>query len=202
MPTAAIARWAIERLNLRGSDAVVGAAAARMILMRRLLVTVVLASLACVATAQPAPGAQRVPTVTRLVKLFSELEIALNDRIAAKDAAAIARTLDAGFEARNADTPGTPIPRDEWMRLAVVDPARSARIDQMAVHDFGTVAVVSFRQVDEAAQASASHRERFIVDCWMRAGERWMLAVRYVGVGTTSPATQRKRARSRTIEKR
>jgi len=165
-----------------------------MILTRTLASTLVLASFASVAIAQPVTSTQRVPTVTRLVKLFSELEIALNERIAAKDAAAIGQTLDAGFEARNANNPATPLPRAEWIAATIADAGTNPRVEQMAVHDFGTVAVVSFRQVDAPAQASASHRERFIVDCWTRAGERWLLTVRYVAPGSTAAAPPVKRA--------
>ena len=52
----------------------------------------------------------------------------------------------------------------------------SPRIEQMAVHDLGDVAIVSFR----ASPATASSgRARFIVECWKRAADGWKLAVRY-----------------------
>ena len=89
--------------------------------------------------------------------------------------------LDSDFEARLSATPGTPVPRKDWIRAAIATPTQRARIDQMAVHDFGTVAVVSFRQVDASATSSNSQRARLIVDCWVRAGERYLLAVRYLG---------------------
>ncbi len=76
--------------------------------------------------------------------------------------------------------PGVPIPRDEWILQARAAPSRPPRIDQMAVHDFGDVAVVSFREFAAQASRRAPARGRFVVDCWKRAGDGWKLAVRYV----------------------
>src|SRR5689334_4656165 len=104
--------------------------------------------------AQPSASSARVPTVTRLVKQFSELETRLATSVAARDQRAIAEMLDGNFEARSSSAPGVPVPRDDWIRAAIDAGRELPRIEQMAVHDFGTVAVVSFRQVDVAAKSS------------------------------------------------
>ncbi|HSD00417.1 MAG TPA: nuclear transport factor 2 family protein [Casimicrobiaceae bacterium] len=128
--------------------------------------------LAVPTSAQPS----RIPTVTRLVKVFTELEVALDAHARSGDAAALDEALDPSFEMRTGARPGAPVPRDEWVRQMRASPRSSLRIEQMAVHDLGDVAIVSFR----ASPATASSgRARFIVDCWKRAGDGWRLAVRY-----------------------
>src|SRR5436305_1149709 len=116
------------------------------------------------ALAQTSANSARVPTVTRLVKQFSELESRLDASIAARDERAVTEILDADFEARLSPTPGTPVPRADWIRTAIAARRQPARIEQMAVHDFGTVAVVSFRQVDASAKSSNSESTGLIVD--------------------------------------
>jgi hypothetical protein len=134
--------------------------------------------------AQPTPQAGRIPTVTRLVKIFSELEAALQTQARSADPAALDQSLDASFEMRDGTSPGTPIPRDEWIRQARAASAGNRVIDQMAVHDLGTYAIVSFREVDPGAKSAG---QRFIVDCWKRDGDSWKLAIRYAGeVGASS----------------
>ena len=134
-------------------------------------------------------AATRIPTVTRLVKQFYELETTLDAKLMARDVAALDLLLDANFEVRRAALPGVPIPRDEWLRSAV-GVASPPQVDQLAVHDFGVAAVVSFRQVDAARKrAPRSTKERMIVDCWTRSGDRWLLTVRYEGADRpASPA--------------
>jgi len=149
---------------------------------------VTLAALVTVpALAQPVQQSTGIPTVTRLVKMFTELERGLDGKARAKDLAALDAMLDPSFEMRIGSTPGTPVPRDAWMRQARAASHESPRIEQMAVHDFTAVAVVSF--VERGANANG----RFIVDCWKRDGDGWKLAVRYVSDasahGVESPRT-------------
>jgi hypothetical protein len=149
--------------------------------MRLRLVLVAFA--ACVvapALAQPAPAPApgRIPTVTRLVKLFTGLEMDLVARTHAKDLSALDALLDPSFELRAGDAPGMPVPRDAWIRDARAASSREPpRIEQMAVHDLGNVALVSFREV--IAGARKSKVNRFIVDCWKRDGNEWKLLIRY-----------------------
>jgi hypothetical protein len=167
---------------------------------RRSKAVVLAVAAACIALpayAQPTPQSKRIPTVTRLVKIFSQLEGELYTKAA--DSAALERMLDPAFEMRDGAAPGEPIPRDEWIRRS-----RSAgwtpRIDQMAVHDFGDVAIVSFRQVE----TGRTRHERFIVDCWKRTGDGWQLAVRYASAGDqgANAPGEKKRTPAGTIDKR
>jgi len=144
----------------------------------RLPVLAIALCIALPAFAQPAPPMMRVPTVTRLVKVFSELEAGLVAQAHSPDPAALDQSLDPSFEMRIGAAPGMPIPRDEWIRQAREAPTGSPRTEQMAVHDFGDVALVSFRELQPDATDAASGR--FIVDCWKRAGNGWKLAVRYI----------------------
>ena len=129
------------------------------------------------AGAQPSGTPARIPTVTRLVKQFFELETTLNEKLAANETAALDTLIDADFEARSAVNPGAPIARADWLRMASGQ-ADKPRIDQMAVHDFGNIAIVSFTQ-KMRAKAATQDSSRTIVDCWKRTGERWSLVVRY-----------------------
>jgi ketosteroid isomerase-like protein len=124
------------------------------------------------------PGPSHVPTVTRLVKVFADLEAQLVTNAHGKDASALDAMLDPSFEMRVGDSPGTPVPRADWMRMARVAPNVQPQIREIAVHDFGDVALVSFRQVTATGvgKPTSSH---FIVDCWKRDGDGWKLAVRY-----------------------
>ena len=135
--------------------------------------------------AQPSPHSAAVPTVTRLVRMFSELERGLADKIRRKDASAVDALLDPSFEMRIGSAPGVPVPRDAWIRDARKS-AAAPRIEQMAVHDFGDVAVVSFREVSAASGARRRGHDRFVVDCWRRDGETWKLVVRYVSDASAS----------------
>jgi hypothetical protein len=166
---------------------------------RRLLFFVLTPWLAVPALAQPSPQPGRIPTVTRLVKQFSELEASVVAKAHAQDRGALDAVLDPSFEMRIADRPGVPVPRDASIRQLRAAPT-DVRIDQMAVHDLGDIALVSFRATAANKRAVASQSGSFIVDCWKRAGDEWKLAVRYAGDasahGLASPAP------GRTIDKR
>jgi hypothetical protein len=156
--------------------------------------------LAAPALAQPSSHTTAVPTVTRLVKMFTELERGLADKTREKDGTALDALLDPSFEMRDASAPGVPVPRDAWIRDARTSSGEPPRIEQMAVHDFHEVAIVSFREVAVTARSTRRAQERFIVDCWKRDGDAWKLAVRYVSDASARPAD---RPRSpRTIDKR
>lgn len=126
----------------------------------------------------------RVPTVTRLVKVFLDLESQLLQAQRGGDAAALQPLLADDFEMRVARRPGTPIPRAEW--LAAVDRRKppEAVIEQMAAHEHGAVVDVSFLLRPTDAQAGAP---LFVVDTWAKDGPAWRLKVRYAApVGTAA----------------
>jgi hypothetical protein len=119
---------------------------------------------------QPTGG--RVPTVTRLVKLFLEKEASVGAAVRNADANALGGLLTDDFELRTGARAASPIPRADWMRelLRTRDPGGD--ISRMAVHDFGAIAIASFTQ-------SAAGGPVFVVDVWRAQGTDWKLAVRY-----------------------
>ena len=136
------------------------------------------AALLCLPLAGPASAADerptggRVPTVTRLVKLFLEREAALSDAIHKGDAQSLAGQLADDFEMRTSARAATPVPRSEWMRDVLRTRDGGDDIGRMAVHDYGTLAVVSFTMTAKAGAI-------FVVDLWRGQGDSWKLAVRY-----------------------
>jgi len=128
--------------------------------------------------AVPAAGADakagdvNVPTVTRLVKLFLDKEASIGAAIRAADSTALGALLTDDFELREGTRAASPIPRDDWMREALAARTPDGDIRDMAVHDFGGVAIASFTQ-------SIAHGSRFVVDVWRASGSEWKLAVRY-----------------------
>lgn len=130
---------------------------------------------------QPPTGG-RIPTVTRLVKLFMERESALADAVRAGDAKRVQDFLADDFEMRVGARSANPIPRMEWLAdvIRTRNPGESAT--GMAVHDLNGTAIVSFTQ---GAGASSI----FVVDVWRAAGIDWKLAIRYAApAGTEASA--------------
>jgi ketosteroid isomerase-like protein len=58
---------------------------------------------------------------------------------------------------------------------------RDGDFEQMAVHAFGDVAVVSFLQAAMSGERRDPARDIATVDVRRRAGDAWKLAVRYAG---------------------
>jgi hypothetical protein len=156
---------------------------------RTLLGVLVALSLCASTSAQPAPQTGRIPTVTRLVKIFSELETAIRARARSSDPAALESSLDSSFEMRDASTPGTPVPRDEWIRQTRSTAAQSRSIDQMAVHDLGGSPARAFhRRLLEArrrrleARRTLRERVRRMVDgqgpVWEEVREALLMGAR------------------------
>lgn len=125
--------------------------------------------------AQPA----RVPTVTRLVQLFMEREIALQERARAGDAAALGAMLTDDFELRAGSQPARPVPRAAYVADIVRQKPAQAAPTEMAVHDLGTTAIASFRIPLDSADAGL-----FVVDVWRQSGAEWKLAIRYAAPAT------------------
>jgi len=118
-------------------------------------------------------GQLRIPTVTRLVQQFTAFENSLIESIRKQDPTALQKLLADDFEMRVGANPGIPTPRAEWIRLSFNDSVALAGVEQMAVHDFGNIAVVSFLGRREAAG------DLFIVDVWVRIKDSWRLSTRY-----------------------
>jgi len=129
------------------------------------------ASLPSAAADEPPTGG-RVPTVTRLVKLFLEKEASLATAVRNADANALGSLLTDDFELRTGARAASPIPRAVWMREVLRTRDPGGEISRMAVHDFGAVAIASFTQ-------DTTGGPLLVVDVWRGQGMDWKLAVRY-----------------------
>ncbi len=117
------------------------------------------------------------PTVTRLVQIFSALELDLDEQVQKGNAEAAGKLLEADFEMRVGAMPGNPIPRAQWLNQFTKRAASSFTIQQMAVHDYDAIAVVSFLLKQDKALNSSG--DIYIVDIWKKSNNAWLLAVRY-----------------------
>ena len=127
----------------------------------------------------PPTPSTRIPTVTRLVKLFEERENALAAAMRAGDAGTLDRILGDDFELRTGARAAPPMPRAEFIADAVRNHPAGGTIRRMAVHDVNGTAIVSF--VQENAQAPAI----YLVDVWRSAGNDWKLLIRYAAPAGT-----------------
>jgi len=129
-------------------------------------------------------GVARIPTVTRLVSLFSQLEDELGGAVNNRSKTTLSKLLSDDFEMRTGAMPGNPIPRAAWIAQSFDEPKSSSTREQMAVHDFGKIAIVSFLWKIKDPKSKMA-RAVFVVDTWRREAGGWQLAIRYAG-----PATQ------------
>ncbi len=122
----------------------------------------------------------QIPVVTRLVQLYSDYEQRLAEAITRKDNGEIDRLVASDFELRSANNIGIPVPRTDWIAQSLRDPPASVSIEQMAVHDYGNIRIVSFVM----KRATATRREPGIavVDVWMQSDETSILKTRYAAV--------------------
>ena len=150
--------------------------------MRKSLLLTLLYSISVSMLAAPtvtsADGVGRIPTVTRLVRMFSELEDNLTTAVAERNTQAVSKLLSDDFEMRVGVMPGNPIPRSEWIQQSFSEPKSSSVMEQMAVHDLGAIAVVSCSWRIKPTR-SKTVRNIFIVDVWKRGTNDWQLAIRY-----------------------
>ena len=145
--------------------------------MKRRAALLALLPLLAVPLAAAARVRTRAQTMTRLVRVFLDLETALFEAQHAGDRAALERLLVDDFEQRDAAAPGQPLPRAEWLVVALRDAPADVELDQMAVHDRGDTAIVSFIARPEGRAAA------FIVDVWVKAAVGWQVKVRYAAPG-------------------
>ena len=147
---------------------------------RFLLSFVLLASLSGgISFISPASAEQNhIPTVTRLVQIFSGLENDLSESLRKGDPNAIDQLLADDFEMRAGSMPGSPTPRAEWISsMKFSGPPLTIR--QMSVHDHGNVAAVSFIWAKGATAKGKTAGNIFIVDVWKKSDASWKLATRY-----------------------
>ena len=132
-------------------------------------------------TAPPAPR-QRVVTMTKFVKVFSDLEYELADALKAGNKPVVDRVLAEEFEQRNASSPGVPVPREDWLKSNDAFASGDGSMYELAVHDRGDLAIASFRW-------RAKDRDSFLVDIWRKKGESYELVTRYASPLATAAAT-------------
>jgi len=157
-----------------------------MIPLRTLTAAIVLGCAAFIApTAHAQDATGRVPTVTRLVKIFLDREGELLNAMRGRDAPAIERQLADDFELRVGHRPGVPIPRVDFLKQIQSEATAGYTIEQMAVHEIGTTAIVSFMLRPEARRARDGLRPLFVVDTWLGGIDNYRLRVRYVAPATS-----------------
>lgn len=139
------------------------------------------------ASAAQSPG--RVVLLTRPMVEFYHREQALAQALEAGQSKAAEGLLTPNFEVRTAANPGMPMPRAQWIQWMLHNRPMGTRIDGMAVHDYGTVAVVSFHQHDVLGAAHVAN-DRFVVDVWVKQANNWLLSVRYSSAGAPSHRLQ------------
>ena len=113
-------------------------------------------------------------TATRQVKIFLDLEIQLMEAQRTGDTSAIDKFITADFEQRNSAQPGNPTPRAEWRSSMREQWPGEIWLEQIAVHDRGDTALVSF------LVRPGNKPPMMVVDAWIRAADGWQLKVRYL----------------------
>jgi len=130
-----------------------------------------------------AHNAVRIPNVTRWVRIFSKLELKLDEALRRHDAKSVSDLLSGNFEMRVAARPGSPIPRASWIQQSLANPGRDSALEQMAVHAYDNLAVVSFMWTVTAESQATGSEQVFVVDIWKRTAGSWKLSVRYAAPG-------------------
>jgi uncharacterized protein DUF4440 len=135
---------------------------------------------------QPVPnhraGPSRIVTTTRLVAQFSELERQWLKALADRDQPTLDGLMSEDFQEWNPQSVD-PVPREDWRRQRIGTAAAGTRMQQMAVRDLGSTALVSFVLRTKTGSW-------FVVDAWQRQGEKWQVTDRYasrVTGGVNSP---------------
>ncbi|AIY43958.1 hypothetical protein LT85_4800 [Collimonas arenae] len=128
----------------------------------------------------PAPAATRtIPTVTRTVQIFSTLENELNDAVQQRNSGVVEKRLANDYELRTAGAPGRPTPRAESIAALQKAAPFASEVQQMAVHEYGNLMVVSFLWSLDVPATGTIAKQIFVVDTWKQVEGDWKLAVRY-----------------------
>ena len=129
----------------------------------------------------------KVPTTTRLVKLYGELESNLSMAILEPDPSKVDELLTQDFEQRTPLTADDPTPRAEWLAACSKDAKvmGAVLITKMAVRDLGTSVVASFVMVDRNQRKEPLF---FVIDLWVDHEGRQQLKNRFLSrIGDRSP---------------
>jgi hypothetical protein len=163
-------------------------------------VVFVLCSAALAAQAQPQAVRTQIPVVTRLVQAYSDYERRLADAINRKASGEIEKLVADDFELRPANNIGVATPRADWIAQTLKEPSAAITIGQMAVHDYGTIRIVSF--VMQLAPASSHKRGIAVIDVWLQSGENSVLKTRYAAFQDTQSLRIPGETRQQQIDKR
>lgn len=150
--------------------------------MKTLLFTLIFCCTIALAQDQAPTGGRptggRTETATRGVVRFKGLERALIEAGQEKNQQTLSRLLAEDFEERSAER-NEPVPREIWEQNWTSANVTWFQIRDIAVHDFGDIAVVSFL-LDRRGEAGgkALPGTIFVVDVWRKAEGK--VAVRYV----------------------
>lgn len=148
--------------------------------MKKLLPIVLLIPISLIAQDQPPTGGRpaggRTVTPTRTVVKYTALEENLFQALQDNNAAGLDKILADNFEAWAAEKL-PPTPRADWMKMFLGN-LKTFRVRNMAVREFGDVAVVSFL-LERTGDVNGKPLSPvlFIVDVWKLSGDK--LAVRY-----------------------
>jgi hypothetical protein len=127
------------------------------------------------------PSDGRISTVTRLVFVFTQLENELSKAIAAKDVKATSQLLMNNFEELVGTDLDNPIPKGDWMEEAMKLPPSETRMENMSVHGYDKLAVVSYL-LKQTNLKRGGPPDVYIVDVWVQSQDNWKLSVRYADV--------------------
>ena len=120
----------------------------------------------------------RIPTVTRWITLFYELETSLANALHTDDQAKLNELINSNFELRLVSNPDQAIPLDVWLKTQIKKSSLySNQIEKMAVHNIHDTAIVSY---ESTIQSSKNLKKKiFIVDVWSQENNQWKLMTRY-----------------------
>jgi hypothetical protein len=131
--------------------------------------------------APPAENTGKIPTVTRLVKLFYERESELLAAFKSKNRQQLNALVAEDFELRGAPAPASPVPRGEWLAKSLAEAdAYAADFEQIAVHGLTETAIVSFLWRARTPLQAGAFADIFVVDVWRLIDSEWKLSIRYV----------------------
>ena len=135
------------------------------------------------ASAQPLPPGVRGGPVgggmlTRSASKYQALETRIQQALQARTASELDALVPADFEATSAERAGAQS-RDEWQHAGAVPAARTFRIRELTVREFGPQAIVSFLLERQRAGATVPSTT-FVVDVWDTVADT--LQVRYESV--------------------
>ena len=129
----------------------------------------------------PAQDIVPVPTVTRLVKLFTQLEHDIITSLKNNDKPMLSSLVDDRFEMQVASQSKEPVPMSAWLDKSLAESSLyQYEISNMSVYDYGGTAIVSFNwQAFSPKKDSSVSPGVFIVDVWKKERPGWKLAIRF-----------------------